>query len=121
MILPVLLFSVLTAFWLLVLGGASEALGLPIEIGLAQLAPGIAGLLMLVIFRKDGLVSLSVAPGELLPLLVAGFAANLIPSMIFALSEEWDWRGYLEPRLNQTNNTKVSRRRHRVIGILAVH
>ena len=55
MILRVVVFSVLTAFWIMVLGGTSQALGLPAEIGLPQLAPGIAGLLMLLIFRKDGL------------------------------------------------------------------
>jgi membrane protease YdiL (CAAX protease family) len=40
--------------FLIILGGGSAALGVPAEIGLAQLGPGIASLLMLTIFRQDG-------------------------------------------------------------------
>ena len=55
MILRISVFYVLTWFFLILLGGSQQATGLlPPEIGLAQLAPGIAALLMLVIFRKDG-------------------------------------------------------------------
>lgn len=35
---------------------------------------------------------------SLLPVFIAGFATQLIPRMIFAMFEEWGWRGYLEPR-----------------------
>lgn len=35
---------------------------------------------------------------SLLPVFIAGFTAQLIPRMIFAMFEEWGWRGYLEPR-----------------------
>jgi membrane protease YdiL (CAAX protease family) len=49
-----IVFYVLMFFFLIALGGGSAALGVPAEISLAQLAPGIAGLLMLAIFRKDG-------------------------------------------------------------------
>lgn len=35
---------------------------------------------------------------SLLPVFIAGFAVQLIPRMIFAMFEEWGWRGYLEPR-----------------------
>jgi membrane protease YdiL (CAAX protease family) len=46
---------VLTWFFLMLLGGVQQATGfLPPEIGLAQWGPGIAALLMLVLFRKDG-------------------------------------------------------------------
>jgi membrane protease YdiL (CAAX protease family) len=46
---------VLTWFFLLLLGGVQQGTGLlPPEISLAQWGPGIAALLMLVIFRKDG-------------------------------------------------------------------
>jgi membrane protease YdiL (CAAX protease family) len=49
------LFYVLTWFFLLLLGGFQQATGfLPPEVGLAQWGPGIAALLMLVFFRKDG-------------------------------------------------------------------
>lgn len=53
MLLRTIIFYVLMFFFLMLLGGGSAAAGLPAEIGLAQLGPGIAGLLMLVIFRKD--------------------------------------------------------------------
>jgi membrane protease YdiL (CAAX protease family) len=55
MFLRIIVFYVMTWFFLMLLGGGQQATGVvPAEIGLAQLAPGIAALLMLVIFRKDG-------------------------------------------------------------------
>ncbi len=55
MILRIIVFYVLTWFFLMLLGGIQQATGIvPAEIGLAQWGPGIAALLMLVIFRKDG-------------------------------------------------------------------
>lgn len=55
MFLRISVFYVLTWFFLILLGGVQQATGvIPAEIGLAQWAPGIAALLMLVIFRKDG-------------------------------------------------------------------
>ena len=54
MVLRIGVFYVLTWFFVILLGGSQQATGLlPPEIGLPQLAPGIAALLMLVIFRKD--------------------------------------------------------------------
>lgn len=53
MILRIGIFYVLTYFFLMLLGGTSQAVGIPPEIGLAQWGPGIAGLLMLLLFRKD--------------------------------------------------------------------
>lgn len=51
----IIVFYVLTWFFLMLLGGIQQATGIvPAEIGLAQWGPGIAALLMLVIFRKDG-------------------------------------------------------------------
>jgi len=48
-------FYVLAFFFLMLLGGLQQETGLlPPEIGLAQWGPGLAALLMLVIFRKDG-------------------------------------------------------------------
>ena len=35
----------------------------------------------------------------LLSTLMGGVVAQFIPRMLFALAEEWGWRGYLEPRL----------------------
>jgi hypothetical protein len=53
--LRVLIFFVLMWFFLVLLGGFQQETGfLPPEVGLAQWGPGLAGLLMLVLFRKDG-------------------------------------------------------------------
>ena len=55
MFLRIIVFYVLTWFFLILLGGIQQTTGLlPPEIGLAQWGPGIAALLMLVLFRKDG-------------------------------------------------------------------
>lgn len=56
MFLRIGVFYVLTWFFLMLLGGLQEATGiLPSQIGLAQWGPGIAALLTVVIFRKDGI------------------------------------------------------------------
>jgi membrane protease YdiL (CAAX protease family) len=55
MFLRISIFYVLTWFFLILLGGIQQATGiLPPEVGLAQWGPGIAALLMLVLFRRDG-------------------------------------------------------------------
>ncbi|MGZ9234781.1 MAG: CPBP family glutamic-type intramembrane protease, partial [Anaerolineales bacterium] len=55
MFLRISVFYVLAWIFLLLLAGIQQATGLlPPQIGLAQWGPGIAGLLMLMIFRKDG-------------------------------------------------------------------
>jgi membrane protease YdiL (CAAX protease family) len=55
MVWRILIFYVLTWFFLILLGGIQQTTGLlPPEIGLAQWGPGIAALVMLLIFRKDG-------------------------------------------------------------------
>ena len=54
MFLRIVVFYVLTWFFLMFFGGIQQATGiLPPQIGLPQLGPGAAALLMLVIFRKD--------------------------------------------------------------------
>ena len=54
MILRISVFYVLTWFFLILIGGFQQATGLlPPEVGLPQLGPGIAGMLMLLIFRND--------------------------------------------------------------------
>ncbi len=51
----IIIFYVLIWFFLMLLGGVQQATGIvPVEIGLAQWGPGIAAILMLVIFRRDG-------------------------------------------------------------------
>jgi membrane protease YdiL (CAAX protease family) len=55
MIIQIGVFYILTWIFLMVLGGLQQATGiLPPQIGLAQWGPGLAALLTLVIFRKDG-------------------------------------------------------------------
>jgi len=55
MFLRISVFYVLAFFFLMLLGGLQQETGLlPSEIGLAQWGPGLAALLMLVIFRRDG-------------------------------------------------------------------
>lgn len=55
MFLRIGIFYFLTWFFLILLGGIQQATGfLPPEVGLAQWGPGIAALLMLAIFRRDG-------------------------------------------------------------------
>ena len=51
---------------------------------------------------------------SLLPVFIAGFAVQLIPRMIFAMFEEWGWRGYLEPRFVALGVPDT--RRHLFIG-----
>jgi membrane protease YdiL (CAAX protease family) len=126
MIVRVVVFYVLTFLLTMVLGGVQEATGLATGwLTLPQLAPGLTALLMLVLFRRDGLrLSLSLRgapPGRLLlallaPLAVAavvyallrpgpGVAASswwlLLPAIaVGALGEEVGWRGYLHKRLD---------------------
>lgn len=52
----------------------------------------------------------------LLPALVVGMAAQLLPRMLFALFEEWGWRGYLEPRLAALGMPDL--RRHLLVGLI---
>ena len=46
-----------------------------------------------------GLTTVSRDWYTLFPVFIAGLATQLLPKMLFALFEEWGWRGYLEPRL----------------------
>ena len=141
MIVRVIIFYGLTFLLTMVLGGTQEATGLASEwLTLPQLAPGLAALLMLLIFRRDGLrLSLSMRgapPGRLLlallaPLAVAavvytilrpgpGVAASswwlLLPGIaVGALGEEVGWRGYLHQRLDPALAPLVS---SALVGVL---
>lgn len=124
----VLIFTVLLWIFLLGLGGFQQFSALiPSDIGLAQWAPGIAGLLMLWFFRGDdhGMVWLSERKHQsrlilavLAPVLVAVLSnelLSLLPGIskgeggvsllailwapLGALGEEIGWRGYLQQRL----------------------
>jgi len=63
-----------------------------------------------------GWTTLSLPVPELIPSFLGGFAQQLIPSMIFAVSEEWAWRGYLEPRFALLGIPAI--RRHVTVGVL---
>jgi len=52
-IVRILTFTALTYTLLLVLGGMTQIIGLPVEVGLPQLSPGFAGMLMVQIFPDD--------------------------------------------------------------------
>jgi len=54
MFVRIIVFYGLTWFFLILLGGVQQAAGVPAEISLPQWGPGLAALLMLVLFRKDG-------------------------------------------------------------------
>lgn len=63
-----------------------------------------------------GFATRTLTVSEFLPLLLAGFAAQLVPGLFFAFSEEMGWRGYLEPKLAQLGIPAV--RRHVIVGVL---
>ena len=131
MALRVIIFYVLMWFFLLVLGGVQQETGIiPAEIGLPQWAPGLAGLLMLAIFKKDGLklswvskdtpkiryllaviVPLGVGLIVLLIKTLLNYPSgsgpnsdNLLLTILWAplgaLGEEIGWRGYLHKKLD---------------------
>ena len=128
----VVLFYVLTFFLTMVLGGLQEATGAGVGlITLPQLAPGLAGLLMLAIFRKGRLrlsfslnrrqaarllpaALLPVSAGLVLvlllhvsgiqPLSAVSFSVTLLgaPGMLAgAFGEELGWRGYLHKSVDR--------------------
>jgi membrane protease YdiL (CAAX protease family) len=63
-----------------------------------------------------GMITINGDLNTLLPLFIAGVAAQLIPRMLFALFEEWGWRGYLEPRLTMLGVPDL--RRHLLVGVI---
>ncbi len=63
-----------------------------------------------------GFTTLTMTISELLSLLLAGFVIQLIPRMLFALSEEWGWRGYMEPRFTLLGIPDLPR--YLLVGVL---
>ena len=53
---------------------------------------------------------------SLLAALMGGVVAQFIPRMLFAMAEEWGWRGYLEPRLAALHVPDVPR--HLLVGVI---
>jgi membrane protease YdiL (CAAX protease family) len=63
-----------------------------------------------------GITTLNGDLKSLLPLFLTGLAAQFLPRMLFALFEEWGWRGYLEPRLAALNVPDLPR--HLLVGVV---
>jgi membrane protease YdiL (CAAX protease family) len=104
MFVRIAVFYVLTWFFLILLGGSQQATGLiPPEIGLAQWGPGIAALLMLLIFRKDGHRFVFFSRETLLPRYLT---AVLIPAgaavVVFLLLQVFPITGTNTPSLYQS-------------------
>lgn len=125
----ILAFNALTWVALIAIGGSSQALGFPPELGLPQWGPGLAGLAMLALFRGDdyaarwwpegftwrrwlGALALPVTIGALATglarvsgiawrvELIDNWALALAWAPLGALGEELGWRGYLQGRLD---------------------
>lgn len=52
----------------------------------------------------------------ILPLLLAGMSVQLAPRMLYAMFEEWGWRGYMEPRLMVLGVSDLQR--HLFVGFI---
>jgi membrane protease YdiL (CAAX protease family) len=146
MILRVVVFYVLTWFFTMLIGGIQQEVGLPDDLlVLFQWAPGIAGLLTMLIFRKRDGVHITLFSPEMslrqylwafLPPLAFGLLAfvfalvflgrleglpitpALIVTMVIgALGEEIGWRGYLHKRITPHMSGLVS---SLLVGVLWV-
>lgn len=71
---------------------------------------------VLVVNTFLGFAALTMPFSQVLPLLLAGFAIQLVPRTFFGLSEEWGWRGYLEPQLSLLGVPDTQR--HMLVGLL---
>jgi membrane protease YdiL (CAAX protease family) len=115
---------ILMAVLLRALGGAgwSDAgLGLHLKRGwgwyvFSLLAYPLSFVAAILVGMTLGITRLNGSPGSLAAPLAAGIAANLIPRTLFALCEEWGWRGYLEPRLESLGMTALPR--HLLVGLI---
>jgi membrane protease YdiL (CAAX protease family) len=102
-------------------GWRDAGLGLKLKNGLgwyvfSLLAYPLTFVVVIALGVLAGVTSFNHSLPDLLSLLLAGFAANLIPRMVFALFEEWGWRGYLEPRLSALGVPDL--RRHIIVGLI---
>lgn len=63
-----------------------------------------------------GLITVNHSLPDMVPLFLASFAANLVPRTLFALLEEWGWRGYLEPRFSALGMPDL--KRYLIVGVI---
>lgn len=63
-----------------------------------------------------GFTTFTMSISEMLPVVLTGFGMQFIARMLFSLSEEWAWRGYLEPRFTSLGLPDL--RRHLIVGVL---
>lgn len=82
----------------------------------ALLAYPITMSIALIVGLLTGGTTLDVSTSEILPVLAMGMAIQLLPRMIFAICEEWGWRGYLEPKLEAMGIPDI--RRHLIVGVI---
>jgi membrane protease YdiL (CAAX protease family) len=63
-----------------------------------------------------GVTRINGSLNSLLSVWIASFAVQLIPRMLFAMFEEWGWRGYLEPRFVALGVPDTQR--HLLVGVI---
>ncbi len=79
----------------------------------AALAFPLFGAIALTVGWSTGNVSFSAGAGGKL---ATGIAGGLLPALLFAVGEEWGWRGYLEPRLAAAGIPAA--KRHLIVGLI---
>ena len=76
----------------------------------------VAIVIVIVLGVMLGLTSINADWNTLLPALIPGIAGQFITRTLFAMFEEWGWRGYLEPRLLALGVPDL--RRHLLVGLV---
>jgi membrane protease YdiL (CAAX protease family) len=82
---------------------------------LSLLAYPLTFLLAVLLGSIGGFTAITIGPEMFLTLLTAGAIAQFIPRMLYALFEEFGWRGYLEPQLSELNIPSL--KRHALVGL----
>jgi membrane protease YdiL (CAAX protease family) len=63
-----------------------------------------------------GVASMEISFSSFFPLFVTGMAVPFLPAMIYAVCEEFGWRGYLDPQLALLKIPDV--KRHLIVGLI---